>query len=142
MLRAHAPIDVEITDAVPGRRAIDSPQIQPSHLVVSSAVDDSASAGVGSPVKINVLANDSDPDGDLLTVTWVSDPANGSAAINPDKIVTYKPDGCFVGTDTFTYWIDDGKGGSDSGVVKVQVRKTRGSTGCSRHRLQKGDDRR
>jgi hypothetical protein len=43
-------------------------------------------------------------------VTWVSDPANGSAAINQDKTVTYDPDGCFVGSDTFIYTIDDGKG--------------------------------
>jgi hypothetical protein len=95
------------------------------------AMDDSVSTGIGSPVKINVLANDSDPDGDPLTVgiAWPV-PANGSAAVNPDQTVTYTPRGCFSGTDSFTYWIDDGNGGSDSGVVKVQVRKTRGSTGC------------
>lgn len=95
------------------------------------AVDDSASTSVGSPVTINVLANDFDPDGDPLTVTWGRDPANGSVAVNPDQTVTYTPNGCFSGTDSFEYRISDDKGGWwDYGVVTVRVRKIRGSSGC------------
>ena len=44
------------------------------------AVDDTASTDPGIPVVINVLANDSDADtGDTLTITNVTDPANGTA---------------------------------------------------------------
>ena len=71
-----------------------------------------------------MLANDSDPDGDPLTVTGVTDPPNGTATINPDNTVTYRPECGFLGTDTFTYTIDDGQGGTDTGVVTVRVRKT------------------
>jgi hypothetical protein len=96
------------------------------------AVDDSASGRAGFRVTIDVLANDSDADGDSLTVTGVTDPPNGMAMINTDNTVTYDPDGCFVGTDTFTYTISDGNGGTDSATVSVRMRKTsrRSSIGC------------
>lgn len=96
------------------------------------AVDDSASGRAGFPIKINVLANDSDADGDSLTVSGVTDPANGSAAVNGDNTVTYDPDGCFIGTDTFNYTISDGRGLTDTGVISVRMRKTsrRSSIGC------------
>lgn len=60
---------------------------------------------------MNVLTNDSDTN-DPLTVTVVRAPANGAATINADDTVTYDPDGCFVGQDTFTYTVSDGKGRS------------------------------
>ncbi|MDQ3458788.1 MAG: cadherin-like domain-containing protein, partial [Deinococcota bacterium] len=76
---------------------------------------------LGRPVTINVLANDEDPDGDPLTVTVVSNPANGSAAINEGATVTYTPNEGFVGTDAFTYEIADGRGGAATATVTVQV---------------------
>jgi Bacterial Ig domain len=88
------------------------------------AVDDSAQTVNGFPVTINVVANDSDPDGDPLTVTGVSDPPNGTAVNNGDGTVTYTPDCGFFGTDSFTYTISDGQSGSDTGLVTVRNRKT------------------
>src|SRR5262249_11482335 len=61
--------------------------------------------------KIAVLANDSDPDGDPLTVSSVTQPANGAAAVNADNTVTYSPKAGFSGSDQFTYTISDGRGG-------------------------------
>jgi large repetitive protein len=83
-------------------------------------------------VKISVLANDSDLDGDSLTVTGVSDPPNGSTVINTDTTVTYDPNGCFVGIDTFSYTISDGNGGTDTGIVSVRMRQAsrRSWIGC------------
>jgi hypothetical protein len=83
------------------------------------AVDDSAATTVDSPVTIAVLANDTDPDGDALTVTAVGDPPNGDASTN-GTTVTYTPAAGFVGTDTFTYSISDGQA-SDSATVTVTV---------------------
>lgn len=96
------------------------------------AVDDMASTVNGIPVTINVLANDSDPNGDTLTVTSVTQPANGTATNNGNGTVTYDPDCAFQGTDTFTYTISDGQGGMDTATVSVRVRKTsrRGSAPC------------
>jgi len=73
------------------------------------AVDDVAETLVNLPVTIPVLDNDTDPNGDVLTVVEISDPANGTAVLNPDGTVTYTPDTDFVGTDTFTYIITDGE---------------------------------
>src|SRR5579864_1259951 len=56
-----------------------------------TAVPDTATTTAGTPVNINVLANDSDPDGDPLTVTAVTQPHSGSAVINADGTVTYAP---------------------------------------------------
>jgi hypothetical protein len=87
------------------------------------AKNDSASTTRGRPVQINVLANDSDPDGDPLKVTGVSKPPFGIVVINADNTITYTPQAGFVGTDTFTYTISDGRGGTATATVKVTVRR-------------------
>ncbi len=68
----------------------------------------------------DVLANDTDPDGDPLTITEVTQPANGEAVISGD-VILYTPDEGYFGADTFTYTIDDGFGGQDSATVSVEV---------------------
>jgi uncharacterized repeat protein (TIGR01451 family) len=85
------------------------------------ATDDSDSTPEDTPVTVVVLVNDSDVDGDTLTVTSVSDPANGTAAVNGDGSVTYTPDPDFNGTDTFDYTISDGNGGADTATVTITV---------------------
>jgi uncharacterized repeat protein (TIGR01451 family) len=88
------------------------------------AVDDSASPATAGPVTVDVLANDSDPDGDALTVTATTAPANGAVTINPDGSVTYTPATGFVGSDGFDYTVSDGHGKTDTGHVVVQVPNT------------------
>jgi len=73
------------------------------------AVDDQATTSEATPVIVDVLSNDSDGDGDPLTVDSVTAPANGSAAVNADNTVTYTPNVGFVGSDTFTYTATDGE---------------------------------
>ncbi|AIF84113.1 Mg-chelatase subunit ChlD [Candidatus Nitrososphaera evergladensis SR1] len=86
------------------------------------AVDDSANTLEDTPVTIGVLANDSDPNGDALTVISVSPPAQGTAVINGDGTITYTPDPSIFGaSDTFTYTIDDGHGLTDTATVTVNV---------------------
>ncbi len=85
------------------------------------AVNDSATVNEDGSVDIPVLGNDTDVDGDSLTVTAVSDPPNGTATINDDGTVNYEPDPNFCGTDTFTYTISDGNGGTDTATVTVDV---------------------
>lgn len=72
------------------------------------AVDDVATVPRNaSGATIPVLANDSDPDGDPLTIIAVSTPANGTASIVGDT-VRYVPRTGFFGADSFTYTISDG----------------------------------
>ena len=85
------------------------------------AVDDSADTPQNMAVDIDVLANDSDPDGDALSVASVTDPANGVVLINGDNTIVYTPDADFFGEDTFTYVVSDGRGGMDTATVTVLV---------------------
>ena len=84
------------------------------------AVDDNAATAVSTPVLIDVLANDSDPDGDPLTIVSVTQPANGVATIANGEI-SYQPQRGFTGTVTFQYTISDGRGGTATATVTVVV---------------------
>ncbi len=85
------------------------------------AVDDNDTTEVNTPVVIPVLDNDTDPDGDALTVVDIPNPpANGTAMIETDGTITYMPDLNFEGIDTFTYVITDGEF-SDTAQVIVTV---------------------
>ena len=87
------------------------------------ANDDNTTTQQDTPVDIDVLANDSDEDNDTLSVKSgsLSTPANGTVSINPDGTVKYTPNQNFVGTDTFTYVVQDGNGGEDNATVTVVV---------------------
>ncbi len=87
------------------------------------AKDDSATTPRNTPVDVNVVANDTDPDGDSLTVTDVTAPKNGTATNNGDGTVTYTPAAGYTGDDEFRYTITDNRGGTDTAKVKVKVTK-------------------
>jgi hypothetical protein len=82
---------------------------------------DTATTAEDAAADIAVLANDTDPDNDLLAVTAVADPPHGTTTINADGTVHYVPDANFFGSDAFTYTIADGNGGSATGSVSVTV---------------------
>ncbi|MBX9584471.1 MAG: tandem-95 repeat protein [Gemmataceae bacterium] len=71
------------------------------------------------PAAVNVLANDSDVDGDALTVTGVSGGSHGTMVYLPTGLVTYTPAAGYVGTDWFYYTLSDGRGGTR--LVRVDV---------------------
>jgi hypothetical protein len=85
------------------------------------AVADTATTPAGTPVTLDLLANDSDPDGDPLTLTGVTLPAHGTLAVNPDQSVTYTPAAGFAGEDGFAYTVADGRGGSAVGEATMTV---------------------
>jgi hypothetical protein len=72
------------------------------------AADDFVTTYMGTSVDFNLLTNDTDPDGDSLTVTYLSSPTNGVLIYNENGQCTYTPDAGFVGTDSFKYEISDG----------------------------------
>lgn len=81
---------------------------------------DSAETVSGVPVLIDVLANDSDPNGDALELISVSAASGGTTSIVGDS-VRYESDGGFTGTDSFTYTVRDAGGAEVTGEVTVTV---------------------
>lgn len=84
------------------------------------AIADNATTTANTPVTVNVLANDSDPNGDPLTITGVSNVLNGTAVISGSSVI-FTPSSGFTGTGSFTYGISDGKGGTASASASVVV---------------------
>ncbi len=75
-----------------------------------TAVIDDVTTAEDTGLTIAVLANDTDADladGDVLTVTDYTQPANGTVVLNPTGTFTYTPAANYTGTDTFTYTISD-----------------------------------
>ncbi len=73
------------------------------------------------PATGGVLDNDTDADGNSLTATLVSGPANGVLALSVDGTFTYTPNADFYGTDTFTYRANDGTVNSNVATVTITV---------------------
>ncbi|MEQ1686591.1 MAG: VCBS domain-containing protein, partial [Burkholderiaceae bacterium] len=71
---------------------------------------------------VNVLANDSDVDGDALTVIGaIADPARGTVSINADGTLNFTPATNVFGPTLVTYTISDGQGGTATGFLLVNV---------------------
>ena len=85
------------------------------------AVNDALTAPSNHPHKLDLLANDSDPDNDLFHIESVTAPANGQATLDADGTVTYTPSAGFTGADSFQYVLSDGRGGTDTATVTLAV---------------------
>lgn len=84
------------------------------------AVDDAATTVEDTAVIVTVLGNDVEVDGDDLTVSSITQGANGSVT-NNGTTVTYTPNTGFTGTDSFTYTANDGSVDSNVATVTVTV---------------------
>ncbi|MBE0495145.1 MAG: tandem-95 repeat protein [Campylobacterales bacterium] len=88
------------------------------------ALDDTLETSKDIPLTIlaaDLLANDSDVDGDTLSIISVGDAVNGTAVLNEDGTITFTPTGGFSGDATFTYTVSDGNGGTDTATVTITV---------------------
>ena len=86
------------------------------------AAPDAASTSEDEPVVIDVLSNDSDPEGADLAVTAVSRPGSGTATAGPGTgEITYTPRADYHGADGFRYTVSDGAL-RDEGTVSVTIR--------------------
>lgn len=82
---------------------------------------DTAGTDAGVSVVIAPLANDTDVDGDALTILGTPTSANGTVAVNGDGTITFTPDAGFVGTTVIDYEISDGNGGTAASTITVTV---------------------
>ena len=88
------------------------------------ASNDSATAQTTLPTTYptsDFLANDTDVEGNPLTITAVSNPSNGATVSLTGTTITFTSAIAFTGTATFDYTVDDGAGGTDTGTVTVNV---------------------
>ena len=85
------------------------------------ALDDTAVTPQNASIVVNVLDNDTDADGDTLTVVGITQAAGGSVANNGDGTLTYTPGAGFFGRDSFTYTVSDSNGGEATGTVDLMV---------------------
>jgi hypothetical protein len=84
------------------------------------AVADAVIVPVNQSAEIDVLANDSDADGDTLTVSQISSQF-GTATVVDNQQISYTPATDFIGTDVLVYSVSDGKGGTGSSQLVVTV---------------------
>ena len=88
------------------------------------ATDDAATVAEGGAViTVDVLANDSDVDNTLsaANITSFGQGAHGSVVHNGDGTFTYTHDGSETASDSFSYTIDDGAGGTTTATVNVTI---------------------
>lgn len=119
-LPAQGSVTIEVT-----------PQNQPP-----VAEPDAATLADGLPLRLDLVANDNDPDGDPLRLVGLSLPAGGWIAVNPDQSVTYTPLPGFVGSDGFTYRVSDGQAEAEAEVA-IEVLPPTGSAFANGYRRRR-----
>ena len=92
------------------------------------SVKSSATLSVAAP---GLLGNDSDPEGDPITVTAATAAAHGTATVNANGSFTYKSVAGYVGSDTFTYKAKDAWGQSAAATVTITVNPTTAPVGVT-----------
>ncbi len=92
------------------------------------ANDDVASVSKGASVRIAVLANDNDPDGDTLIVKSVGPASEGTVSVNADGSITYYSDPRQKRKGSFTYVVSDGIAQATASVT-VNLEKASGGGG-------------
>lgn len=129
-------IYVDFTPTSPGQKnarlefATNAPT-SPDHIELTgygintspTANTDTVEAAQNTITMVDVLANDTDPNGDTLTVTNVSAPSHGQTLIGSDKKVYYRSSAGYRGPDSFTYTITDPHGGTSTATVNITVKE-------------------
>ncbi|WP_330131020.1 putative Ig domain-containing protein [Shewanella xiamenensis] len=109
-------------DGVANRTLVDpsgvAVMLNGNHLPVANP--DSAAIAWNQSIDVNVLANDTDSDGDSLSVTQVISEF-GTVTVLANQQLSYTPAVDFIGTDVLVYSITDGKGGTASSELTIEV---------------------
>lgn len=92
--------------------------VQPVNDLLT-AIDDTVITLQATPISVQVLSNDSDPDGDALTVQTVTTPTHGTAIVQANKVI-YTPNLDFIGQDSVVYTVTDGQGVATA-TVRINV---------------------
>ena len=97
------------------------------------AVDDNLSTNEDTPVTLDLVGNDTDVDGDTLSVKSINGTTltpgtaqviavpNGVVNVNAAGVITFTPNANYNGPVSFNYVVQDGHGGEDTGTVSINV---------------------
>ena len=91
----------------------------PSAVGNSYSVDEGQTLNITAP---GVVGNDTDPENDNLTATQLTGPQHGTLQLNANGSFSYTHDGGETTSDSFTYRVSDGNGGTDTATVNITVR--------------------
>jgi hypothetical protein len=98
--------------------------------ITVTSVDDAPTAADDGPYQVaqdtptsftDLLLNDSDVEGALLTTVKASDPSHGTVVVAPDGSFLYTPELGFIGADSFTYTASGGGSDSEPATVTLDV---------------------
>ncbi len=87
---------------------------------------------------IDALNNDTDPEGNTLTILSVGTASHGTAEISGTKI-SYAPVKDYFGTDSFTYTVSDGNGGTATATVNITIKPINDAPTVEKHSTSAGD---
>jgi hypothetical protein len=94
---------------------------QPCNIAPTANADE-ASTIDNRPLIVDILANDSDPDGDPLSVAVLGEDCPGAVTVGSEETLTYQPSSVSgVVTCSVNYRVADGEGGTASAVVSITV---------------------
>ena len=86
-----------------------------------TAANLSATVSKGGVVTLAPLALAADAEGDALTAQVVAGPAHGSLTVNADGSFSYRPEASYVGSDAFTYKVNDGQADSNVATATLTI---------------------
>lgn len=106
-----------------------STSVNHAPTAVANTIQRTATQGVKVSTT-TLLANDTDPDSDTLSLTGVSGTTtNGGTIYLADSWIHYVPAAGFTNVDAFTYTVSDGQGGTATGTVTVNIKTDGSATG-------------
>lgn len=108
--------------------------VMPENLAPEAVGDGPFAIAEDTPVTIaawELLANDTDADGDFLSIASVSSAVGGTVLLNPDNTVTFTPDAGHTGTASFSYTAQDASAVSASANVAITVHAVNTITGTA-----------
>jgi subtilisin family serine protease len=88
------------------------PIANPDHVIIEEDTS----------VEIDALANDTDPDGDSISLVSFTQPKNGSVELTGKGLLRYVAKAHFYGMDSFNYGVADGHGGTNEGTVDIMIK--------------------
>lgn len=114
------PVEEDAPDVVGAAPSVPEPPANANPILL----DDTGSTQEDTPLSFgptDLLANDSDPDGDTLTIASVQDATNGEVVLNDDGTIAFTPTADVSGQGSFSYTVADGNGGFDTAIVDIEL---------------------